>query len=796
MAEEGLDIPVRLSIGDIRKQLKEIKSEIANTFDPDQIAALSARAGELQDNLARVNEQAAIYASGSKFEQSANALGLVNQQLLSLDFEGAAESALLLQDRINSITPEEVTKQMKGLQDTFSTLGKVSGKAIIGMIKNVGAMAKSFMAFGAQLLMNPIFLFAIVIAAIVAAIALLLNKLGLLKPILDAIGKVFEWIGWVIDQVVQAIKDFLDWIGLTDFAAEESAKKQAEAAEKKADAYDKASKSITASLDHQIKMASIEGKNTTKLEVEKQKAIRKSAELRLEALRARIREHAVSNNLDEEEIKEIQDKIAAQKELYKSANYEIKEINFRDKINKKKEREEDAKEQADEAKANAKENAAKAKEYAANRLAAERQYRDLVISQMQEGQEKELAISAEKYKRLIEDTKANEKLVAAEKKRLVDLYSKEAASNEAAIRQVNAEEEKKAALATAKDLAEIEASKDDKSIEKKRKVIAAQRDIELNEKELTESQKAAIEERYRKSSEELDKAERELKEKAITDELQKTEKLAELAKLKNEGDLQAAIDLLEARKALELNDKELTEEDKALIEERYRQEREELDKKSAERRKQIEAEVIKATEEGFNLLTGLMSSVSGTRMDELERALKAEDNANKIRKENGEAEQSTARAAYEKTAKKQFEINKKVQIAQAVIQGVQATLAAYSSGLAIPVVGVAVAPVFAALAAATAISNINRIKSQTYESSGGGGGNTGGGAPSASSAAGSNAPNFTLTGGANQGNNAKSSEPVEKTINVTLENKISEAEITGTQQKVIKYEDAATLSNG
>lgn len=732
MAEQPIEIPVKLSIGDTRKEIKRLKNELANTFDPDLIAQYSAQIGELQDNLIRVNEQAAIYAAGSPFEQSANALSLMNGQLASLDFEGAAESALLLQERIAAITPEQITKQMQGLQQMFGTLGKISGQVIIGMIKNVGAMAKAFMAFGAQLLANPIFIFAIVIAAIVAAIALLLNKLGLLKPILDAIGAVFGWIGDVIDAVVQAIKDFLDWLGLTDYAAEDSARRQTEAAEKKADAYEKASKNITAALDHEIKMNQINGKSTVALEIEKQRVIRQTAKLRLEALQAKYRENKLTNEMDAEEIKALHEKIAAQRELIRNSNYEIVEIRAKDAADQKKKREEDAKEQKAEADKNAKESAERAKKYKADRLAAERQYRDVELSLMAEGVEKEVALNTEKYKRIIEDTKRNENLLAAEKKQLIEGYEAQRKADEDKIREEDFKRRQDESKAEAAEMEEAMAQ------------------MKAGHAAYLEAQ--------------------------IKAELEKTERIAELAHMRNENDLDATLKLLDAQKALELANKELTEEEKALIEEKYRQQREEAEKAAADRRKEIERQVTDATATGIEAIGSLSDFVFSVR----ERNLK------------------DGSAAEQKAAKKNFEINKKVQIAQAVIQGYQATLAAYASGVAIPVVGPVMGPLFALGAAAVALKNVNEIRSKTFEGGGGsGGGATGGGSAPSAPGTGSNAPTFNLTGsGTGQGNNAQSNGPVEQTLNVTLENKISETEITQTQQKVVKYENSATLTNG
>ena len=71
--------------------------------------------------------------------------------------------------------------------------------------------------------------------------------------------------------------------------------------------------------------------------------------------------------------------------------------------------------------------------------------------------------------------------------------------------------------------------------------------------------------------------------------------------------------------------------------------------------------------------------------------------------------------------KKYFEKNKKLQIANATIQMFQSAISAFSAMAAIPVVGPALGAVAAAAAIALGIANINKIKSQEYESASSGG---------------------------------------------------------------------------
>jgi hypothetical protein len=71
-------------------------------------------------------------------------------------------------------------------------------------------------------------------------------------------------------------------------------------------------------------------------------------------------------------------------------------------------------------------------------------------------------------------------------------------------------------------------------------------------------------------------------------------------------------------------------------------------------------------------------------------------------------------------AMKKFNEQKKLQIVNATIQGAQAVLAAYSSGAATPIIGVATGPIYAAIAAAFAAAQVAAIANQTFTAAEGG----------------------------------------------------------------------------
>jgi hypothetical protein len=97
--------------------------------------------------------------------------------------------------------------------------------------------------------------------------------------------------------------------------------------------------------------------------------------------------------------------------------------------------------------------------------------------------------------------------------------------------------------------------------------------------------------------------------------------------------------------------------------------------------------------------------------------------------------------------KKYFEKNKKLQIANATIQMFQSAISAFASMAAIPIVGPALGAVAAAAAIALGIANINKIKSQQYESAAGAGGSDSKPPPQASMNLGKNYEKGGMIGG-------------------------------------------------
>jgi hypothetical protein len=194
-----VEIPLKITgIGAIKAELRELKGAIADATDPESIAKLSQRAGELKDKLSDANEAVNNFATGSKFEQVSNSLGGIKDSLLSLDFEEAQQKAQVFASALGSVNPKEIAAGFKNFT---------------GVIKTMGG---AFVKLGVQILANPIFLLVGVIVAIVAAVAIFLNKIGVLQKVLD-------FLMAPINALIAGFEALTDWLGLTDNAAQKNA---------------------------------------------------------------------------------------------------------------------------------------------------------------------------------------------------------------------------------------------------------------------------------------------------------------------------------------------------------------------------------------------------------------------------------------------------------------------------------------------------------------------------------------------------------------------------------------------
>lgn len=498
MADQEINIKLN-GIAQIRSELKALKGELANATDPKQMADLAEKAGELSDKLKDANERAAVFASGSRFEQTSNAFGLMSSQLMSMDFEGASESAKLFAGNLGKIDGKTISSGLKGLGSTVASVG--------------GA----FLKLGAQLLVNPIFLLVAVIGAIVAGLYMLADRLGFVTKFVDFLTQAFK-------PLIDMIKWFLDLMGLTSFAADEALAKTTKALEEEKEKRQE----VLSQMDQKIALLDAEGKSTLALRIERNKYLQEEINNNLKLLEVMDNNFLNQTKLYKDTVKE---------NKAKAQEIKVEEVKLNQEV------------------INEGQKAAEAqKQFLADRLAATRLVQDLTLGLMQDGVEKELQANTYKYERLREDLLKNEKLNKDERAKIDALYIQEAEQTANAINKkyVDAEAKKQEELA-AKRLEE-----QTKIIEQEDALFAMRQALTQTQQEAaiaqivaeseaklalagitaadevliaqdTAKKIAAIEEEARKKAAEADKAEFDRKMKIAEDYTQSINNLAETA---------------------------------------------------------------------------------------------------------------------------------------------------------------------------------------------------------------------------------------------------------------------------
>ena len=201
------------SLGQLRKSLLEIQTLQAQLGETSgaEFEKLSAAATNASSKLAQTRDAIGDIQDrtrtleGTPVERLTGSFGLLRESVMNLDFDKAKIGAEGLLNTFTPMVDGKLVTGIAGIKGAMSMLGDG--------IKSLGS---TVISLGKALLTNPIFLLAAAIAAIVAVVVIILDKLGLLKKIMDALMI-------PINAVIAAFEALTDWLGLTTYALEENA---------------------------------------------------------------------------------------------------------------------------------------------------------------------------------------------------------------------------------------------------------------------------------------------------------------------------------------------------------------------------------------------------------------------------------------------------------------------------------------------------------------------------------------------------------------------------------------------
>lgn len=782
------------SLGQLKKALLEIQSLQAEVGDTsgenfDKLAQASTNAAqklaETRDAIGDIQDRTRTL-EGTPVERLTGSFGLLKESVMNLDFDKAKIGA---EGLLNTFTPVVDGKLVTGFSGIGGALGNLGG-----MVKNLGS---TFLTLGKALLSNPLFLLAAIIVAVGAAVYKLLDSLGLIKPIMDAIGAA---IGFVID----AFKALTDWLGLTSYAEEEAAQASLDAAEDRKKAIQEVSaqqeKYLSlveglsddeiAAIEKKTGIAIANEKSTFAVKRDSLRAQNEEIQKQMDALddleaangeltdeqikqwnslveekkknNAAIRENEVAlqaaivemnkksaKTLQDLQLRNITDELEKNKKLLEiNKEKEIADINAqiakakklgastkdleaaKAEIEKfysgeaKKIQAQKAKEDADRAKDNydkyksgkskelkalidtEKAKIAVTEENTAERLKAELASID-AVEKFQKNNRKALELSEAQLTIIIqENIDKRAKLQADYDKNILD--------------QANKVKETQAQL----DI--LRATSDEGRLNAEKKLVEAQRDIQLSNTELTADERTKIELEAANQIAEINKN--------LTDlEIENNQKILdsastvaatklsaaefdaartqgtfeqEAAEIENIKNLQ--LEALEAERLAELGNKELTEAEIAAIEENYRQKKKEADelafeatKELTEKTRQLKikefSDAAEWAQKGANAVQSISDAVFAFKKNRAEKGSKQE----------------------EENAKKQFKVNKALQLGMAVIDGFKSITTSLSqSPIAIGPIPNPAGIASLAFAAITTAANIAKIAASKFEGGG------------------------------------------------------------------------------
>lgn len=464
--------PLTNRLGELEDRMYELA--LAGQQNSDGFRELQEEAAQMRTTMVRVDESVDDLAANRGMSSFGEQVGSVGSSLRNLDFERASTQAKALANNAKNIDFTQGAKSLKQLGSTFKSLGKA-------------------------LLTNPVFIIAGVITGIVVVIKKLMDEIGLTEVVLEALGKVFDWLMTPIRALIEVLKDLTDALGWTSNAADELAEKNMDKLAKSMESSNRLTTQAIANLEKQIELMKIRGESEDAIaekQREKFELQRRANEEAEENVRAQI-ENMKQLDKSQEDINEKKDELNdIQAEGFQlQRDLEI----FEAKLHQK--RLENTDEEVETNKEGNEEKLEDDKKYLQQRLKIQRRIRDLELENMEESEEKERALINTQYDRKIRDVEENENILQSEKLELIREYEEKRINELEALEEKGIEERAK----TQREGFEF-------LMEKRKEYDAVRREYEMNE---FEKQRVQAREEYQAEKNELEKA---LEDELITEE--------------------------------------------------------------------------------------------------------------------------------------------------------------------------------------------------------------------------------------------------------------------------------------
>ena len=330
MAEtKTINLDIETNLGSLKSQLRQAQAAVAALSDQfgatsQQAAEAAKRAAELKDRIEDAKNLTDAFNPDAKFNALSRSIGGALDGFQA--FEGAigligVESEALQATLLKVQSAMALSQGIQGAmeaKDSFIQLGAVVKNAFVGMT----TASKIFMSVG--------------ILALVSGIIYLATE---------------------VKAVTRAFEDFTDWLGFTDNAAkrnakaiEDNAKRVAAANERVNASNKKRAEAAAAAYDHEIAMAEIAGKDTTKLEIQKSQNQSQAARERYNnALKEYEKLKGQNSKFATERRRELKEQLESERTFLRDERYAREQARAQDKADRTKAHQELLEERAEQA---------------------------------------------------------------------------------------------------------------------------------------------------------------------------------------------------------------------------------------------------------------------------------------------------------------------------------------------------------------------------------------------------------------------------------------------------------------
>jgi len=282
------------------------------------IAQMKAELRELKGELANATDPAQMAALAQQAGVLTDKIKDTNEAVKVFasgsKFEQVSNGLGGIQSSLMSLDFEEAAEKSKVFATALGSISKADiAKSIGGITSMIGTLSKAFIKLGVTILMNPIFLIVAAVVAIIAVVALVLKSFGVLDDVMNAMMM-------PINAVINGFKALTDWLGISSHAADDNAEKVKAANEKAAASYERTQNTAIQSIDRQINEAKSLGKSTFDLELKKTYIVQFYAKQRQEGLRQELAaQYARGANASKAEIQALKDKLEVENQLILNA---------------------------------------------------------------------------------------------------------------------------------------------------------------------------------------------------------------------------------------------------------------------------------------------------------------------------------------------------------------------------------------------------------------------------------------------------------------------------------------------